>query len=67
MAAMYFLSYALIATLVGGVIAWAQYERKKTEGTPMNMTVIKAVSGLALAMYAGAGLTTLAYSTGLMA
>lgn len=67
MAAIYFLSYALIATLVGLVMAWAQYSRMKDEGIPMNTKVLKAVSGTALAMYAGAALTGLAYSTGAVA
>lgn len=67
MAAMYFLSYAVIATIAGLVIAWAQVERKKAEGTPMNFKVLKAVSATAVTMYAGALLTTFAVSVGITA
>lgn len=62
MAALYFVSYALIATIAALVIAQAQFARKKNEGTPVNFTLLKAVGGSAAFMWAAAGLTTVAYS-----
>lgn len=67
MAALYFICYALIATIAAGVIAYAQYTRMKAEGTPMNFTVLKVVGGSGLAMWACAGLTQIAYSSGMVA
>lgn len=67
MATIYFLSYALIATVAGLVIAWAQYSRMKNEGVPMNFKILKAVTGTAVAMYAGAALTSVAITSGLTA
>ena len=60
MAAMYFVSYALIATLGGLIAGWAMYARKKSEGAPVNLTVLKAISALAIALWIGAGVTTFA-------
>ena len=62
MHALYFLAYAVMATAAGLVIAQAQYSRKKTEGTPMNFGILKAVAALSLFMWAAAGVTTVAYS-----
>lgn len=62
MAAMYFLSYALIATVAGLVIAQAQYARLKNEGTPVNKTLINVVAGIAMAMWIAAGATNVAYA-----
>ena len=62
MAAMYFISYALIATIAGLVIAQAQYARLKNEGTPVNAKLLKVVAGVALVMWAAAGVTNIAYA-----
>lgn len=63
MHSLYFIGYALMATVSGVVIAWAQYSRKKTEGTPMNFTLLKVIFGVALAMWCGAALASAAYTT----
>jgi len=60
---LYFMSYGLIATIAALVIAFAQYKRNKNEGVPMNYTVLKLVSGVALAMWTGAAFTSVAYTT----
>ena len=67
MAALYFISYALIATVAAMVIAYAQYTRMKNEGTPMNFKILKVVGGSGLAMWACAGLTQIAYTSGMVA
>jgi len=56
---MYFVSYALIATLGGLIVGWAQYKRKKAEGAAMNRTLLMAIAGIAVAMWAGAGITAI--------
>lgn len=61
MEAMYFVSYALIATVAGGVIAQAQYARRKAEGTPINLSLLKVIGGLALVLWAAAGVTEALY------
>lgn len=60
MAALYFVSYALIATVGGLIAGWAMYVRKKKEGAKVNLTVLKAISALAIALWIGAGVTTFA-------
>ena len=67
MAALYFISYALIATIAAAVIAYAQYTRMKAEGTPMNFTVLKVTAGSGLVMWVCAAMTEVAYSTGMIA
>jgi len=59
----YFMGYGVIATIASVVIAYAQYRRHKNEGVPINYTVLKLVSGVALSMWAGAAFTSLAYTT----
>lgn len=61
MAALYFISYALMATAAVIVIGWAQLSRRKSEGTPVNLTILKAAAGIAMAMWSGAALTSIAY------
>lgn len=51
-----------MATISGMVITWAQYSRNKSEGVPVNFTVLKVVFGVALAMWAGAALANVAYT-----
>lgn len=63
MAAAYFISYALMATVAGLVIGWAQYSRLKRESTPINMTIMKATWGIALAMWSSAAVTSVAYDS----
>lgn len=62
MHALYFLGYAVMATVAGMVIAQAQYSRMKTEGTPMRFGFLKAATAVALFMWTAAGVTSLAYS-----
>ena len=62
MHALYFIGYAVMATVAGLIIAQAQYSRMKTEGTPMNLSFLKAIGGIALFMWTAAGLTSVAYS-----
>jgi hypothetical protein len=62
MHALYFLGYAVMATVAGMVIAQAQYSRMKTEGTPMSFGFLKAAAGIALFMWTAAGVTSIAYS-----
>jgi len=64
MKSLYFVGYALMATVGALIIGWAQYSRKKSEGTPLNLNVLKAVSGIAVAMWIGAGISAYAYNTG---
>ena len=61
MEAMYFVSYALIATVAGAVIAQAQFERRKAEGTPVNLKLLKVVMGVAAGLWMAAGLTEVLY------
>lgn len=63
MHALYFLGYAVMATIAGMVIAQAQYSRQKTEGTPVNFGLIKAVSALSVFMWVAAGVTSVAYAS----
>jgi len=62
MSSLYFVAYALIATLAGTVIAQAQYARKQNEGKPINYTVLKVVFGFALLMWTGAALSAVFYT-----
>lgn len=64
MKALYFVSYAVMATVAAIIIGWAQYSRKKNEGTPLNLNVLKALSGIAIAMWIGAGVSAFAYKDG---
>lgn len=62
MHALYFMSYALIATVAALVIAQAQYSRMKNEGTPMSFGFLKAVTAVAVFMWTAAGITSVAYA-----
>jgi len=59
---LYFVGYASMATISCLIIAWAQYSRKKSEGIPINYTVLKVIFGVALAMWAGAAMANFAYT-----
>ncbi len=61
MQSFYFIAYAAMASFAGLVIAHAQYTRMTTEGTPMNFGFLKVVGGVALVMWAAAGITSLSY------
>lgn len=63
MHSLYFIGYAVMATIASVIIAQAQYSRMKTEGTPMNLGFLKVIGGIALFMWAAAGLTSLAYAS----
>lgn len=63
MHSIYFLGYAVMATIAGVIIAQAQYSRMKNEGTPMNFGVLKVISGIAAFMWAAAGITSIAYAS----
>ena len=54
---LYFVGYALCATLGLVVVA-----RKEREGTKINFTILKVISGFALLMWTGAALTTVYYT-----
>ena len=60
---LYFVGYALIATISGVVIAQAQYSRKQNEGTKINFKILKLVFGIALLMWTGAALSTVYYTS----
>lgn len=62
MSSLYFVAYALIATVGGIVIAQAQYARKQSEGKPINYTALKIAFGFALLMWTGAALDTIYYT-----
>lgn len=64
MKSLYFISYAVMATMGAVIIGWAQYSRKKREGTPLNLNVIKALSGIAIAMWIAAGISAYVYNGG---
>lgn len=63
MHALYFIGYAVMATIAGLIVAQAQYSRKKTEGTPINFNILKAIGAVALFMWTAAGLTQVAYAS----
>lgn len=60
--ALYFLSYAAIATIGGLVATWGMYNRQKNEGIPMNFNVLKFIYGIAAAMWAGVAFANVAYN-----
>lgn len=62
MHALYFIGYAVMATIAGLIVAQAQYSRKKTEGIPVSLGILKAIGMVALFMWTAAGVTTVAYS-----
>jgi hypothetical protein len=62
MHSIYFIGYAVMATVAGLIIAQAQYSRMKSEGTPMSFGFLKAIGGIALFMWTAAGLTSVAYA-----
>ena len=62
MHALYFIGYAVMATVAGLIVAQAQYSRKKSEGIPISLGLLKAISAVALFMWVAAGVTTAAYS-----
>lgn len=60
---LYFVGYAVFATIGGSVMAKAQYTRKVREGTPINYKLLKVVFGLALLMWTGAALAAVYYTS----
>jgi len=62
MHSLYFIGYAVCATIAGIVMAKAQYSRKQKEGTPINYKVMKFVFGFALLMWTGAALAAVYYT-----
>jgi len=63
MHSLYFIGYAVCATIAGIVMAKAQYSRKQKEGTPINYKVMKFVFGFALLMWTGAALAAFYYTS----
>jgi len=61
MRGLYFSSYAIMATLSLIIIGWAQFRRKKREGIPINLAVLKAIAAIALAMWIGAVMSVVGY------
>ncbi len=59
---LYFMGYALFATIGGIIIAQAQYSRKQKEGKPINYTILKVVFGFALLMWTGAAISGFYYT-----
>ena len=59
---LYFIGYAVCATIAGIVIVKAQYIRKEREGTPINYKIMKVVFGVALFMWTGAALSAVYYT-----
>lgn len=59
---LYFLSYAVLATIVGIVALSAQYTRYKNEGTPFNATLLRLIGGFAMSMWAGVAVTEYVYA-----
>jgi len=64
MHSLYFVGYAVCATIAGIVMVKAQYIRKKREGTPINFKLIKIVFGFALFMWTGAAFAAVYYTPG---
>lgn len=60
---LYFIAYALFATVSGIIIAQAMYSRKKSEGTKINFKLLKIVFGIALLMWTAAALSTVYYTS----
>lgn len=63
MHSLYFVGYALIATIAGIVLVKAQYSRKQREGTPVNFKIIKIIFGFALFMWTGAAFAAVYYTS----
>jgi len=63
MHSLYFLSYAVLATVAAVVITWAQYIIFKRDGTPFNFTLLMVILVVALAMWTGVAFTQFAYDT----
>lgn len=59
---LYFVGYAVMATVGGIIIAQAQYTRKQREGKKINYTILKVVFGFALVMWTGAALSAVYYT-----
>lgn len=59
---LYFVGYALIATIGGVVVAKAQYIRKKREGTKINFGLLKVIFIFALLMWTGAAFAGVYYT-----
>ena len=60
--ALYFLSYAAIATIGAVITTLAMYSRQKSEGAPMNFNVLKVIYGFAIAMWVGVAFANVAYN-----
>ncbi len=59
---LYFLSYAVLATIVGIVAIFAQYTRYKNEGTPFNTTLLRVIGAFAMSMWTGVAVTEYVYA-----
>ena len=59
---LYFVGYALCATVGGIVVAKAQYIRKKREGTKINFGLLKVIFIFALLMWTGAAFAGVYYT-----
>lgn len=62
MHSLYFVGYAVTATVGGIVLAKALYIRKQREGKPINYGLLKVVFGFALLMWTGAALSAVYYT-----
>ena len=60
---LYFVGYAVFATVGGIVMAKAQYTRKIREDAPINYKLLKVIFGLALLMWTGAALAAVYYTS----
>lgn len=66
MHATYFLSYAMLITVSGVVMAVAYYLRLKHEGAPVNYKLLGILAVVGHGMWTGAALTMYAYEPGPM-
>jgi len=57
----YFVSYAVMATIGLIIIGLAQIRNKKNDGSPINFMVLKAVAAIAVVMWIGSAASVAAY------
>ena len=60
---LYFLIYAVLATIVVVFMAWGYIHQNRKDGSPINYTLLEAVFALAMAMWTGVAATEAAYNT----
>ena len=60
---LYFLIYAVLATIVVVFMAWGYISQNRKNGAPINYTLLEAVFAVAIAMWTGVAATEAVYNT----